>query len=210
MTDRPVEVGSETRRTALGTLLIERGQLDEARLEEALAIGEAGGERLGEVLVRLGWVSEEELAKTLADQWHLRYTERSAISFDREALRRMSREDAAKLEALPIQVGDDGVLSVALAEPTESRLMALRTCSAITSTSSSSRRARSKPACTATCSHGAAASSPGRSTRSGPSTRRSLPSRRHRRSPSRRRIRHRPRRPSLRRSRRSSTRWPAR
>ena len=127
MTNDTVEVASETRRTALGTLLIERGQLDEARLEEALAIGEAGGERLGEVLVRLGWVSEEELAKTLADQWHLRYTERSAISFDREALRRMSREDAAKLEALPIQVGDDGVLSVALAEPTESRLMALRT-----------------------------------------------------------------------------------
>jgi len=127
MTNDTVEVGSETRRTALGTLLIERGQLDEARLEEALAIGEAGGERLGEVLVRLGWVSEEELAKTLADQWHLRYTERSAISFDREALRRMSREDAAKLEALPIQVGEDGVLSVALAEPTESRLMALRT-----------------------------------------------------------------------------------
>jgi type II secretion system (T2SS) protein E len=127
MTNDTVEVASETRRTALGTLLIERGQLDEARLEEALEIGEAGGERLGEVLVRMGWVTEEELAKTLADQWHLRYTERSAISFDREALRRMSREDAAKLEALPIQVGDDGVLSVALAEPTESRLMALRT-----------------------------------------------------------------------------------
>jgi type II secretion system (T2SS) protein E len=127
MTNDTVEVASETRRTALGTLLIERGQLDEARLEEALEIGEAGGERLGEVLVRMGWVSEEELAKTLADQWHLRYTERSAISFDREALRRMSREDAAKLEALPIQVGEDGVLSVALAEPTESRLMALRT-----------------------------------------------------------------------------------
>jgi type II secretion system (T2SS) protein E len=127
MTNDTVEVPSETRRTALGTLLIERGQLDEARLEEALEIGEAGGERLGEVLVRMGWVSEEELAKTLADQWHLRYTERSAISFDREALRRMSREDAAKLEALPIQVGEDGVLSVALAEPTESRLMALRT-----------------------------------------------------------------------------------
>jgi hypothetical protein len=127
MSNETVDVASETRRTALGTLLIERGQLDEARLEEALEIGEAGGERLGEVLVRMGWVTEEELAKTLAEQWHLRYTERSAISFDREALRRMSREDAAKLEALPIQVGDDGVLSVALAEPTESRLMALRT-----------------------------------------------------------------------------------
>jgi hypothetical protein len=127
MTNAAYEGTSDAKRTALGTLLIERGMLDEDRLEEALQIGEENNERLGEVLVRMAWVSEEDLAKVLADQWHLRYCERSAISFDGEALRRMSREDATRLEALPIQVDHDGVLVVALAEPTESRLMALRT-----------------------------------------------------------------------------------
>jgi hypothetical protein len=127
MNNAAVEGSSDTRRTALGTLLIERGLLDDDRLQEALEISEENGERLGEVLVRLAWVSEDDLAKVLAEQWQLRYCERSAISFDGEALRRMSREDAARLEALPIQVDHDGVLVVALAEPTESRLMALRT-----------------------------------------------------------------------------------
>jgi hypothetical protein len=127
MSNAAVEGSSETRRTALGTLLIERGLLDEDRLQEALEISEENGERLGEVLVRLAWVSEDDLAKVLAEQWQLRYCERSSISFDGEALRRMSREDAARLEALPIQVDHSGVLVVALAEPTESRLMALRT-----------------------------------------------------------------------------------
>jgi hypothetical protein len=127
MNNAAVEGSSETRRTALGTLLIERGLLDDDRLQEALEISEENGERLGEVLVRLAWVSEDDLARVLAEQWQLRYCERSSISFDGEALRRMSREDAARLEALPIQVGHDGVLVVALAEPTESRLMALRT-----------------------------------------------------------------------------------
>ena len=73
MSNAAVEGSSETRRTALGTLLIERGLLDEDRLQEALEISEENGERLGEVLVRLAWVSEDDLAKVLAEQWQLRY-----------------------------------------------------------------------------------------------------------------------------------------
>ncbi len=127
MTDSMIDQASDTRRTALGTLLVERDYLDQRQLDDALRIGEETGERLGEVIVRLGWVSEDDLAKVLAEQWHLRYFERSAISFDGRALRRMTREDAARLEALPIQEGEDGVIVVALAEPTEARLDALRT-----------------------------------------------------------------------------------
>jgi hypothetical protein len=91
-----------------------------------LRIGEGSGERLGEVIVRLNWVSEEDLAKVLAEQWQLRYLDRSGISFDADALRRLSREEATRLEALPMHIDRDGVLAVALAEPTEARLLALR------------------------------------------------------------------------------------
>ena len=127
MTESIVDQATDTRRTALGTLLVEREYLDQGQLDDALRIGEETGERLGEVIVRLGWVSEDDLAKVLAEQWHLRYFERSAISFDGAALRRMTREDAARLEALPIQESEDGMIVVALAEPTEARLDALRT-----------------------------------------------------------------------------------
>ena len=113
-------------RRALGTMLVEKGLLENAQLEEALRIGEGSGERLGEVIVRLNWVSEEDLAKVLAEQWQLRYLDRSGISFDADALRRLSREEATRLEALPMHIDRDGVLAVALAEPTEARLLALR------------------------------------------------------------------------------------
>ena len=127
MSDAVIEHGNDTGiRTALGTLLIEGGYLDNERLEEALRIGADTGERLGEVVVRMGWASEDDLAKTLADQWHLRYVERSAISFDGDALSRMSREEATRLEALPMQISEDGAVVVALAEPTDARLLALR------------------------------------------------------------------------------------
>jgi len=113
-------------RTALGTLLIERGLIDVQQLDDALRIGADTGERLGEVLVRMGWASEEDLARTLADQWDLRYLERSAISFDGNALSRLSHEEATRLEALPMQFNEEGAIVVALAEPTDARLLALR------------------------------------------------------------------------------------
>jgi type II secretion system (T2SS) protein E len=125
MTDTLTDT-SEAKRTALGTLLIERGYIDQGQLDEALRRSAENGERLGEVIVNLGWASEDDLAKVLAEQWHLRYFERSAISFDGKALRRMSWEDASRLEALPIQENDEGAVVVAVAEPTDARLLALR------------------------------------------------------------------------------------
>jgi hypothetical protein len=126
MTDTLMDQTSEAKRTALGTLLIERGYIDQEQLDEALRRSAENGERLGEVIVKLGWASEDDLAKVLAEQWHLRYFERSAISFDGKALRRMSWEDASRLEALPIQENDEGGVVVAVAEPTDARLLALR------------------------------------------------------------------------------------
>jgi hypothetical protein len=127
MNDAATEYRDETaNRTALGTLLIERGFVDSERLDEALRIGAETGERLGEVVVRMGWASEDDLARTLADQWRLRYVERSAISFDGDALSRMSREEATRLEALPMRVSEDGSVVVALAEPTDARFLALQ------------------------------------------------------------------------------------
>lgn len=126
MNNAAMEQRDETaNRTALGTLLIERGFLDAERLDEALRVGADTGERLGEVVVRMGWASEDDLAKTLADQWKLRYVERSAISFDGDALSRMSREEATRLEALPMRVSEDGAVVVALAEPSDARFLAL-------------------------------------------------------------------------------------
>lgn len=131
MTDAVTDLDAEATqqkaaRRALGTMLVERGLLESARLDEALRIGTESGERLGEVVVRLGWVTEEDLAKVLADQWQLRYLDRSGISFDADALSRLSHEEANRLEALPMRFEDDGAMMVALAEPTEARLLALR------------------------------------------------------------------------------------
>ena len=118
------KVASVPERQALGTMLIERNFLTEAQLAEALEEGAANGERLGEVVVRRGWVGEDDLAKVLAEQWQLGYLDRTSIWFDGKALARITREDAQRLEALPTSV-QEGRVVIALAEPTEQRLGAL-------------------------------------------------------------------------------------
>lgn len=112
-------------RTPLGTLLREAGFIGEQQLEEALRDGASTGERLGEVVVRRGWATEDDIAKLLAEQWGLGYVDRASIWFDANALSRMSREQAQRLEALPTRV-QDGRVVVAVAEPSDERLAALR------------------------------------------------------------------------------------
>jgi hypothetical protein len=112
-------------RVPLGQLLIQGGFLTQAQLDDALYEGSRTGERLGEVVVRRGLASEDDVARLLAQQWDLEYVERSAIWFDGDALARISREDAQRLEALPTRV-EGGRVVVAVAEPTEQRLAALR------------------------------------------------------------------------------------
>ena len=112
-------------RVPLGQLLVAEGFLDNAQLDQALRAGSQTGERLGEVVVRQGLASEEDIARLLADQWDLSYVDRASIWFDADALARLSREDAQRLEAMPTRV-QDGRVVVAVAEPTEQRLAALR------------------------------------------------------------------------------------
>jgi hypothetical protein len=112
-------------RTPLGQLLVAEGFITDAQLHQALHLGGQTGERLGEVVVRQGLASEEDIARLLADQWDLSYVDRASIWFDANALARLSREDAQRLEAMPTRV-QDGRVVVAVAEPTEQRLAALR------------------------------------------------------------------------------------
>ena len=112
-------------RTPLGQLLIQAGFLTQVQLDDALYEGSRTGERLGEVVVRRGLASEDDVARLLAEQWDLDYVERSSIWFDANALARLSREDAQRLEAMPTRI-EGGNVVVAVAEPTEQRLAALR------------------------------------------------------------------------------------
>lgn len=113
------------RRPSLAALLTEGGLVSEEQVHEALAEGEQTGERLGEVVVRRGWASEEELARLLARQWGLPAVDPGALSLDPLAVAKLDSDAAAELGGFPVWF-DEHSLVVAVAEPSEERFAAFR------------------------------------------------------------------------------------
>jgi hypothetical protein len=122
---------SRAGRPSLAVLLNEAGLASSERVQSALAEGMKTGEKLGEVLIRQGAVSDEQLAQLLAKQWELPYVRADALTVDPFALRRLSAADARELGALAVRFeqsegsGEDGQLTVAIAEPSEERFAAI-------------------------------------------------------------------------------------
>ncbi len=110
---------------ALGALLIDAGLVTAEQIRDALAEGLNTGERLGEVIVRRGWASEERVAQLLAVQWQLRFRKAETISIDPMAIRRLSQADARRLRAVPVWF-DDGGLVLAIEEPTSELFAAVK------------------------------------------------------------------------------------
>lgn len=75
----------------LGDIFVERGLIDQAQLDEALAVQRATGAKLGEVLVDLGFITRVALAGVISEQWDdLRVT-----TSGRKAAETQARQSAA-------------------------------------------------------------------------------------------------------------------
>jgi len=114
-----------TRRTPLATMLTEARLVTRDQVEDANAESARTGERLAEVVVRHGWVSEEDVARLLAKQYELPFLEKDSFAVEPEAVGPLSREEARRLEACPIGFMDDSTV-VAVDEPAEARLREVR------------------------------------------------------------------------------------
>jgi hypothetical protein len=113
------------RRPSLASLLTEAGIASEAAIGEALQEGTLRGEKLGEVVVRRGWATEDQLAELLARQWQLPFVPEQAVSVDPVAVARLPVADAHEFSALPLWF-ENQALVVAVAEPNEQRFVAIR------------------------------------------------------------------------------------
>ena len=120
---REVDAVRETRpRPSLATLLAEAGVASEEQLRLATTEGMESGERLGEVVLRRGWIDEKGLAKVLARQWQLPYLANKAARLDPQAPRLLPAELARALAACPVEAGAP---LLAVAEPSEERFASL-------------------------------------------------------------------------------------
>jgi type IV pilus assembly protein PilB len=109
-------------RSHLGALLLQKGLLTNEELDRALEEREQG-ELLGEALVRLRICFEADIARVLGDQANVDFVDIGVTSVDPRAVKLLTRAQAEELRAIPIRLHPDGSVSVAVADPTDEKLV---------------------------------------------------------------------------------------
>lgn len=101
----------------LGQILVDLGYLTEDQLWDVLEEQKQNpGEVLGQVAIRMGLVTEAQVTEALAEQWGMPIVNLSEITVAPKALEKMPMTMCELYKVMPISVKDD-VLTVAMADP---------------------------------------------------------------------------------------------
>jgi type IV pilus assembly protein PilB len=107
----------------LGEILIARGALDAEQLAAALSDQRAFGGKLGRTLVDLGYVTDDQLVKALAEQLDLDTVDLDGAEIQPDALARLPVDACERHGVFPVKVDPVArVLWVATAEPDRNTL----------------------------------------------------------------------------------------
>src|SRR3989441_1382787 len=112
---RPAPDGTGRRRP-LGELLLAEGAVTPDQLNRALEIHRATGERLGQVLLDMGVVDQERLARLLGQQIGAEFVRLVGANLREDVLTRLPQQMASRFQAIPIACAQ-GVLTVAMVDP---------------------------------------------------------------------------------------------
>ena len=102
----------------LGDLLIKEGLITKDQLDKALQEQKANGTRLGYNLVKLGFVQETEITKMLARQFRMPAVDLSRFEVDPKIIKMIPADIALKHLVLPLKK-EGRTLTVAMADPTK-------------------------------------------------------------------------------------------
>lgn len=100
----------------LGELLIERGIITREKLDRALIVQKESGGLLGQILVKLEFVKEEEIAQSLTAQFGFPYLPLENYEIDPTITKLVPKNVALQYMLVPIdKIGN--VLTIAMADP---------------------------------------------------------------------------------------------
>ncbi len=86
----------------LGDILLAKGMITAAQIEEGLKLQEETGSKLGQIIVDRGWVTEQDILEALSEQLSIPYIKLRAGLYDPEVVVLLDRSIASRLKVLPL------------------------------------------------------------------------------------------------------------
>lgn len=106
----------------IGELLVERKVVTPEQLQEALKLQQAKGGLLGQILVGMGYATEEAVAQAVTAQYGFPYLPLKSYAIDPELLRLIPENVARQYCLVPVDhIGD--TLTIAMADPLDPRVI---------------------------------------------------------------------------------------
>ena len=100
----------------IGQLLLEKGIIKQAQLDEALKIQKEKGGLLGQILASLGYVTEEQIAQVITIQYGFPYLPLSNYEIDEGVIKLIPENVARQYCLIPIdKIGN--TVTIAMADP---------------------------------------------------------------------------------------------
>lgn len=100
----------------IGQLLLEKGIIKQAQLDEALKIQKEKGGLLGQILASLGYVTEEQIAQAITIQYGFPYLPLSNYEIDEGAIKLIPENVTRQYCLIPIdKIGN--TVTIAMADP---------------------------------------------------------------------------------------------
>jgi hypothetical protein len=100
----------------IGEMLIEKGLLTQEKLDLALLEQGKTGKFLGEILVQMGFVHEEDLLKSLAQQFNTHYVKLDQVQINPVAVKAVPVDLVAEFKFMPIEMRN-AVMLIAVSNP---------------------------------------------------------------------------------------------
>jgi hypothetical protein len=107
-------------RRFLSDILVELGFVDETEAERAVEAARHPGQTPEKVLLENGSISEDQLARALAERYGLDHIDLTEFAVDESAAALLRQTAAKRYLAAPVGFADDGALVLAVADPADS------------------------------------------------------------------------------------------
>jgi len=100
----------------LGDILKTKGLISDNQLKISLVHQKVTGELLGDIFVRLGFITSKELGQTLAEQFKIEFIDLSEYPISEDALKMIPKDIAEREEFIPIEI-ENGKMKIGVTNP---------------------------------------------------------------------------------------------